>query len=36
MKKTLAYWSILVKDMKNYYLKPPNIVGVLFSRYPGH
>jgi len=31
MKKTLAYWSILVKDMKNYYLKPPNISwGIIF------
>jgi len=29
--KLLAYWSILMKDMKNYYLKPPNISwGIIF------
>ena len=27
----MAYWSILMKDMKNYYLKPPNISwGIIF------
>ncbi len=31
MKKWLAFWSILRKDMKTYYLKPPNISwGILF------
>jgi ABC-2 type transport system permease protein len=31
MNKLLAYWSILMKDMKNYYLKPPNISwGIIF------
>jgi ABC-2 type transport system permease protein len=31
MNKLLAYWSILIKDMKNYYLKPPNISwGIIF------
>ncbi|MFA6670271.1 MAG: ABC transporter permease [Bacillota bacterium] len=31
MKKRLAFWSILKKDMKNYYLKPPNISwGIIF------
>lgn len=31
MNTLLAYWSILVKDMKNYYLKPPNISwGIIF------
>lgn len=25
MNKLMAYWNILMKDMKNYYLKPPNI-----------
>lgn len=31
MNKRLAYWSILMKDMKNYYLKPPNISwGIIF------
>ncbi|HEY8500929.1 MAG TPA: ABC transporter permease [Clostridia bacterium] len=31
MNKSLAFWSILVKDMKNYYLKPPNISwGIIF------
>ncbi|PKL29080.1 MAG: ABC transporter [Spirochaetae bacterium HGW-Spirochaetae-2] len=28
---TLAYWGILKKDMRNYYLKPPNISwGIIF------
>ncbi|MGD9908805.1 MAG: ABC transporter permease, partial [Mesotoga sp.] len=27
----VAYWTILMKDMKNYYLKPPNISwGIVF------
>jgi ABC-2 type transport system permease protein len=27
----MAFWSILMKDMKNYYLKPPNISwGIIF------
>lgn len=31
MNKKMAYWSILMKDMKNYYLKPPNISwGIIF------
>jgi len=31
MKSGIAFWNILVKDMKNYYLKPPNISwGILF------
>ena len=31
MSKMMAYWSILQKDMKNYYLKPPNISwGIIF------
>jgi ABC-2 type transport system permease protein len=25
MKSWIAFWNILMKDMKNYYLKPPNI-----------
>jgi ABC-2 type transport system permease protein len=31
MKSTIAFWNILHKDMKNYYLKPPNISwGIIF------
>lgn len=31
MKKWIAFWNILLKDMKNYYLKPPNISwGIIF------
>src|SRR5690554_374150 len=31
MNKSLAFWSILEKDMKNYYLKPSNISwGIIF------
>jgi ABC-2 type transport system permease protein len=31
MRKRMAFWSILMKDMKNYYLKPPNISwGIIF------
>ncbi|UNC93054.1 ABC transporter permease [Candidatus Contubernalis alkaliaceticus] len=31
MKKYIAFWSILMKDMKTYYLKPPNISwGLIF------
>lgn len=31
MNSALAYWNILKKDMKNYYLKPPNISwGIIF------
>ncbi len=31
MKSSIAFWNILLKDMKNYYLKPPNISwGILF------
>ena len=31
MKLWIAYWNILVKDMRTYYLKPPNISwGLLF------
>ncbi|MFP4024654.1 MAG: ABC transporter permease [Thiohalospira sp.] len=31
MKSGIAFWNILVKDMRNYYLKPPNISwGIIF------
>ncbi|HDR68417.1 MAG TPA: ABC transporter permease, partial [Bacteroidaceae bacterium] len=31
MKQNIAFWNILFKDMKNYYLKPPNISwGIIF------
>ncbi len=31
MSQLIAFWSILMKDMKNYYLKPPNISwGIIF------
>lgn len=31
MKQHIAFWNILLKDMKNYYLKPPNISwGIIF------
>jgi ABC-2 type transport system permease protein len=31
MKTSIAFWNILRKDMKNYYLKPPNISwGIIF------
>ena len=31
MRTGLAFWSILKKDMRNYYLKPPNISwGIIF------
>jgi len=31
MKKFIAFWSILMKDMKTYYIKPPNISwGLIF------
>lgn len=31
MKLFIAFWNILLKDMKNYYLKPPNISwGIIF------
>ncbi|MBN2633823.1 MAG: ABC transporter permease [Bacteroidales bacterium] len=31
MKQNIAFWNILLKDMKNYYLKPPNISwGIIF------
>lgn len=31
MKRWVAFWSILVKDMKTYYLKPPNVSwGLIF------
>lgn len=31
MKKWIAFWNILKKDIKNYYLKPPNISwGIIF------
>src|SRR5690606_14091387 len=31
MRPGLAFWSILQKDMRNYYLKPPNISwGIIF------
>ncbi len=31
MKPWIAFWNILLKDMRNYYLKPPNISwGIIF------
>jgi ABC-2 type transport system permease protein len=31
MKSSIAFWSILSKDMRNYYLKPPNVSwGIIF------
>jgi ABC-2 type transport system permease protein len=31
MKSWIAFWNILIKDMRNYYLKPPNISwGLVF------
>lgn len=31
MKAWIAFWNILLKDLKNYYLKPPNISwGIIF------
>jgi len=31
MKRRIAFWSILVKDMRTYYLKPPNVSwGIIF------
>jgi ABC-2 type transport system permease protein len=31
MKSAIAFWNILLKDMKNYYLKPPNVSwGIIF------
>jgi ABC-2 type transport system permease protein len=31
MKKWIAFWNIVVKDMRTYYLKPPNISwGIIF------
>jgi len=31
MKRWIAFWSILVKDMRSYYLKPPNVSwGIIF------
>ena len=31
MKTWIAFWGILRKDIKNYYLKPPNISwGIIF------
>ncbi len=31
MKAWIAFWNILMKDMRNYYLKPPNISwGIIF------
>lgn len=31
MKSWIAFWNILVKDMRTYYLKPPNVTwGILF------
>lgn len=31
MNHSIAFWNILLKDMKNYYLKPPNISwGIIF------
>jgi ABC-2 type transport system permease protein len=31
MRSHIAFWNILMKDMKTYYLKPPNISwGIIF------
>lgn len=31
MKSWIAFWNILMKDMRNYYLKPPNLTwGIIF------
>lgn len=31
MKSWIAFWNILKKDIRNYYLKPPNISwGIIF------
>jgi ABC-2 type transport system permease protein len=31
MRSWIAFWNILNKDIKNYYLKPPNISwGIIF------
>jgi ABC-2 type transport system permease protein len=31
MKTWIAFWSILAKDMRTYYLKPPNVSwGLIF------
>ncbi len=31
MKRWIAFWNILIKDMRAYYLKPPNISwGLVF------
>ena len=31
MKQWIAFWNIMLKDMKAYYLKPPNISwGLIF------
>ena len=31
MKRWIAFWNILAKDMRSYYLKPPNISwGLIF------
>jgi ABC-2 type transport system permease protein len=31
MRSWIAFWNILMKDMKNYYLKPPNVSwGLIF------
>jgi ABC-2 type transport system permease protein len=31
MKSWIAFWNILLKDMRNYYLKPPNVSwGIIF------
>ena len=31
MKSWIAFWNILAKDMRSYYLKPPNISwGIIF------
>ena len=31
MRRWIAFWSILLKDMRSYYLKPPNVSwGIIF------
>ncbi|MBN2415399.1 ABC transporter permease, partial [bacterium] len=31
MKTAIAFWNIVLKDFRNYYLKPPNISwGIIF------
>ena len=31
MKPWIAYWNILLEDMRSYYLKPPNLSSHLLT-----